>query len=110
MNDREKAEENVHAIELVSDVTIEHSESTDEKEEHPRIIDLAEHVTSVYGIPYSRAREMMAVGQIFIDGELAQGDKIFFFDEDEIEGKTIEIKSTPQSTKFVYRSEERTDF
>lgn len=106
-----KLEEDVPQIKPISEVKIDllPGESEPEPEEN-RVVDLAEHVTSVYGIPYARAREMMAVGQIFIDGELAHGDQIFFFNEEEINGKTIEIKAPVQSVRFDYSAEERNSF
>lgn len=81
---------------------------TAEQEPEQRTVHLPNLLGDEYGISSSEARRVLQMGEIEIDGEKYQGDKLDVPVE-AIDGKTIKVTEGVKAMQFQYRSEGRRD-
>lgn len=102
----EEKTEKVEKIEKLSQVKVE-SKPGKAVEDKPENVNLINSVSDLFGLAIFEVREMLLTGTVTIDGkEWSPKDNEFMIPLDEIDGKEVEIKGTPKSVKFNFRSEE----
>lgn len=93
------------------EVKIEKTEAKKTKNEKPESVNLINAVSDQFGLATFDARDMILSGTVSIDGkEWRPKDGNFNIDQDDIQGKEIEIISSPKSLKFTFDAAELNEY
>jgi hypothetical protein len=100
-------EEPTGKVEKLSEVKVEKTEAKkeDEKTETSKTVNLVNVISEQFGLATFDARDMILSGTVTIDGSKwipENGD--LNISVDDIQGKEIEIVSSPKSVKFTFDS------
>lgn len=105
----EKAEK-TEKVEKLSQVKVE-SKPGKATEDKPKTVNLINAVSELFGLAIFEVRDMLLSGTVTIDGkEWSPKDGDFNVPLDDIQGKEVEIKASPKSVKFNFRSEELNEY
>lgn len=97
-------------VEKLSQVKVE-SKPGKAVEDKPETVNMINAVSDLFGLAIFEVREMLLTGTITIDGkEWSPKNGDFTIPLDDIQGKEVEIKASPKSVKFNFRSEELNEY
>lgn len=101
------AEESNDKVEKLSEVKVEKTVTKADKEEAPKkeTVNLINAISEQFGLATFDVKDMIASGTVTIGGsEWRPKDGDFSIPLDDIQGKEVEITSSPKSVKFTFDS------